>query len=345
MDRELRELLRRLRAAPGDEELLERAVAARARGGAPSGGLAWPPGPGTQLGPWRITSDECWSDERHGNAPVARHEGRAVEATLKLARVEPEPMRDARAAVVADLVRDGDPDLAASWGQEGEVEWAVEVLWGDPGWLEWGWPGARGGPVAPRAAVGLGLELARGLWRLRRVGLPCTWVTPNEVLRAPSGKIGLCFHPPRFSPRLMPEEYVDLDHPPRRSRVGTLPGNPLYAPPEVASGRERGAPPSLDVHAVGALLHTALSGRPPVLGHQTVSELLSHLERPAPPLLERCPDLDPQLACLVDLCLTRDPARRWPTSIEGVIEELERWLRSEPLRLPRAGALRRLLGL
>lgn len=341
MDEGLRELERRLRANPGDEELFARAVAARARAGVTSG-LAWPPEAGTRLGPWRIVDivGGFQADDRSGRARVAQHAERAAQATLRLARVEPDPERDARAMLVASLVRDWDPDLAALWGQEGEVEWAVEILWGDPGWLDWRWPDSARPLASPRQAVETGLELARALIRLRGVGLPSTWVTPCELVRARSGKVGLCWDPPVFSPRRTPEEY----HAPRPGRrMGLLPGNPMYASPEVVGCTELGAPESMDIHAVGAMLHEALCGRAPVPGYSTTIELVRNiLERPAPPLLERRPDLDPQLAGLVDLCLTRDPTRRWPATAQALAEELERWLRGEPLRLPRQGALGRL---
>ncbi|MCB9778515.1 MAG: protein kinase [Alphaproteobacteria bacterium] len=82
-------------------------------------------------------------------------------------------------------------------------------------------------------------------------------------------------------------------------------GTPPWLSPEQAAGRSADVGPAADVHALGALLHLALSGRAPYPG--AAPDALLAAVRGAPSLDPRLP---PGLAALIARSLSRDPADR-----------------------------------
>ncbi|BDE06263.1 hypothetical protein WPS_15390 [Vulcanimicrobium alpinum] len=89
---------------------------------------------------------------------------------------------------------------------------------------------------------------------------------------------------------------------------GELLGTVLYVAPEQARNGDVG--PAADIYALGATLYHVVAGEPPFSGKGPIDTALQRFEGEPPPLAERVPDVDPELAGLIHAMLAFDPAAR-----------------------------------
>lgn len=93
--------------------------------------------------------------------------------------------------------------------------------------------------------------------------------------------------------------------------AGSVVGTPHYMSPEQASGRTDIDGRS-DIYSLGVMAYTMFSGRLPFDGN-TVSEILSkHLTQEPAPLRSLAPNVSDGTAQVVERCLAKDRAQRWP---------------------------------
>jgi serine/threonine protein kinase/Tfp pilus assembly protein PilF len=117
-------------------------------------------------------------------------------------------------------------------------------------------------------------------------------------------------------------------------------GTPSYMAPEQAVGNNAAVSSVTDVYGLGAVFYQLLTGHPPFAGgatYETIKLLLDTEPRP-PRLLNIKVDRDLSTICLK--CLEKDPKRRYASAL-ALAEDLEHWLKHEPIQARRTGIFAR----
>jgi TolB-like protein/Tfp pilus assembly protein PilF len=110
--------------------------------------------------------------------------------------------------------------------------------------------------------------------------------------------------------------------------------------PEQAVGNNAAVSSVTDVYGLGAVLYQLLTGQPPFAGGTTYEtiKLLLDTEPRQPRVLN--PKVDRDLSTICLKCLEKDPKHRYSSAL-ALAEDLERWLKHEPIQARRTGILSR----
>jgi len=181
-----------------------------------------------------------------------------------------------------------------------------------------------GRPMPPPAAARLVETLARAVDDAHRQGVVHRDLKPSNVLLTGEGIPKIA----DFGLAKLLETDAKL------TRTGETPGTPHYMAPEQIRGEPVG--PSTDVYALGAILHEALTGRPPFAGESTAEVLHRVLSEEPLPVRRHEPGIPGDLEVICLKCLEKDAAARYQTAA-ALADDLQRFLLGEPIRARRHG--------
>src|SRR5256884_3122543 len=117
-------------------------------------------------------------------------------------------------------------------------------------------------------------------------------------------------------------------------------GTPSYMAPEQAVGNNAAVSSATDIYGLGAVLYQLLTDHPPFAGGTTYEtiKLLLDSEPRQPRLLN--PKIDRDLSTVCLKCLEKDPKHRYSSAL-ALGEDLERWLKHEPIQARHTGVFAR----
>src|SRR5215831_14102980 len=185
-------------------------------------------------------------------------------------------------------------------------------------------------PMPIRHAVELIAKVARTVQYAHEHGILHRDIKPGNILLNKKGEP----HLTDFGLARLVESESSVTH-----TLDVL-GTPSYMAPEQAVGNNAAVSSATDVYGLGAVLYQLLTGHPPFAGGATYEtiKLLLDTEPKHPRLLN--PKVDRDLSTICLKCLEKDPKRRYSSAL-ALAEDLERWLKHEPIRARHAGVFTR----
>src|SRR5438132_1693213 len=189
---------------------------------------------------------------------------------------------------------------------------------------------ARREPMPIRRAAELIADAARNVHYAHEHGMLHRDIKPGNILLDAKGEP----HLTDFGLARLVESESSVTH-----TLDVL-GTPSYMAPEQAVGNNAAVSSATDVYGLGAVLYQLLTGQPPFAGGTTYEtiKLLLDSEPRQPRLLN--PKIDRDLSTICLKCLQKDPKRRYPSAL-ALAEDLERWLKHEPIQARRTGIFTR----
>ena len=183
-------------------------------------------------------------------------------------------------------------------------------------------------PMPIRRAVELIAKVARTVHYAHEHGILHRDIKPGNILLDAKGEP----HLTDFGLARLVESESSVTH-----TLDVL-GTPSYMAPEQAVGNNAAVSSATDVYGIGAVLYQLLTGHPPFAGGTTYEtiRLLLDTEPRQPRLLN--PKIDRDLSTICLKCLEKDPKRRYSSAL-ALAEDLERWLKHEPILARHTGIL------
>ncbi len=193
---------------------------------------------------------------------------------------------------------------------------------------------ARGGALPPVQAVDLACQVLTGLEVVHHAGIIHRDIKPSNVfVCAPDGQGRRCVKLMDFGVAKVRELATALgtvDAPLVATAEGAAVGTPRYVAPEQAVAKP--VDERTDIYAVGGLLYTMLTGKPPFCHPSAAQLILAHAtEAPDPPSRSAPGTLPGRLDAAVLQALAKRPEDRFQTA-----GEMEQALRDavEPTAVP-----------
>ncbi|HKX60900.1 MAG TPA: protein kinase, partial [Verrucomicrobiae bacterium] len=173
---------------------------------------------------------------------------------------------------------------------------------------------------SPRRTAELVVKVARAVHHAHQRGILHRDLKPGNILFDQAGEP----HVADFGLAKV------LEHDSSLTQSAAVMGTPSYMAPEQAAGHTKQLSTAADVYSLGAILYELLTGRAPFRGPSPAETLrqVIEVEPKRPHLLNAAVDRDLETLCLK--CMEKEPQRRYG-SAETLAEDLERWLRCEPV--------------
>jgi serine/threonine protein kinase/tetratricopeptide (TPR) repeat protein len=185
---------------------------------------------------------------------------------------------------------------------------------------------AKRTPISIRNAAELIAKLARTVHYAHEHGILHRDIKPGNILLDAKGEP----HLTDFGLARLLETKSTVTH-----TMDVL-GTPSYMAHEQASGHNEQLTSATDVYGLGAVFYQLLTGHPPFVGGTTYETVRLVLEtEPRQPRLWN-PKIDRELSTICLKCLEKDQKRRYSSAL-ALAEDLEHWLKHEPIRAKRSG--------
>ena len=239
----------------------------------------------------------------------------ATEAHLKRFR------REAEAA--ASLDHSGIVPIYEVGERDGSCYFSMKLVEG--GQLD---AAVKGEPMPMRRALELIAKVARTVHYAHEHGILHRDIKPGNILLDAKGEP----HLTDFGLARLIETESTV------TRTLEVLGTPSYMAPEQAVGNNDGVGSATDVYGLGAVLYQLLTGHPPFAGGTTYETIKLLLDtEPRQPRLWNS-KIDRDLSTISLKCLEKDPTRRYSSAL-ALAEDLERWLKHEPIQARRTGVV------
>jgi TolB-like protein/Flp pilus assembly protein TadD len=185
-------------------------------------------------------------------------------------------------------------------------------------------------PLSTRQAVDLIAKVARTVHYAHEHGILHRDIKPGNILLDAKGAP----HLTDFGLARLVESESTV------TRTLEVLGTPSYMAPEQAAGNTTQLTKATDVYGLSAVLYQLLTGHPPFAGGTTYETIKLLLEtEPRSPRLWN-PKVDRDLSTICLKCLEKDPQRRYSSAL-ALAEDLEHWLKHEPIQARRTGVIGR----
>src|SRR5216110_2193391 len=188
----------------------------------------------------------------------------------------------------------------------------------------------RRAPMSIRQAVDLIAKVARTVHYAHEHGILHRDIKPGNILLDQKGEP----HLTDFDLARLVETESTV------TRTKEVLGTPSYMAPEQAAGKTAQLTGATDVYGLGAVFYQLLTGHPPFAEGTTYETIRMVLEtQPRQPRLWNA-KVDRDLATICLKCLEKDPQCRYPSAL-ALAEDLERWIKHEPIFARRIGVITR----
>jgi WD40 repeat protein/tRNA A-37 threonylcarbamoyl transferase component Bud32 len=176
------------------------------------------------------------------------------------------------------------------------------------------------GPLEPIQAARIILEVAQAVHYAHEQGVIHRDLKPSNILLDLKGR-------PRITDfglakRLTEDKGMTVS--------GQVLGTPSYMPPEQAAGQINTIGPASDVYALGAVLYSLTTGRPPFQSASSIETLRQVVEKEPVSPRQLNPAIPRDLETIVLKCLEKSLPRRYQTAKE-LVEELQRFIEGRPI--------------